>query len=117
MDSNSTPMKIDQITPCLEDLNSACTDLERSQKYLVDDPPSNENEFSKWAGKDSKAQAITGLTLSDELLENVCEVKFYKKNYQFSTREVWNFSSCFYKAHSKQFALSELHFSPKNCYK
>ncbi len=36
---------------------------------------SNQHELDIWDEKDGKAQAIIGLTLCDELIENVREVK------------------------------------------
>ena len=47
--------------------------LQRSNTNLV--------EYEAWEEKDAKAQAVIGLTLSDELLENVCEVN--------SPKEMW----------------------------
>ena len=38
-------------------------------------------EYEAWEEKDAKALAVIGLTLSDELLENVCEVN--------SAKEMW----------------------------
>jgi len=43
-------------------------------EHIDDDPPSDDStSFHTWRKKDRKAQAIIGLTLSDELLENVRE--------------------------------------------
>ncbi len=53
--------------------------------FLEEDPLvqtySNTAEFLQWKKKDRKAQAIIGLTLSDDLLENVREVS--------TTKEMW----------------------------
>ncbi len=43
-------------------------------------PPANElAKITQWKRRDRKAQAIIGLTLSDDLLENVREVKSAKE--------------------------------------
>ena len=50
--------------------------------FIDEDPPASAGtELVAWQKKDIKAQAIIGLTLSDELLENVREVT--------STKEMW----------------------------
>ena len=46
--------------------------LKDLEDFLVGDPPAENTEA--WIKKDKKAHAIIGLTLSDELLENVWEV-------------------------------------------
>ncbi len=60
--------------------------LKDLENFLIDDPPSGENvmptETTQWKRKDKKAQAIIGLTLSDDLLENVREVKTAKEMWQ-----------------------------------
>ncbi len=54
--------------------------------FLVDDPPRNEHanptEILQWKRKDKKAQAIIGLTLSDDLLQNTREVKTAKEMWE-----------------------------------
>ena len=80
MESDSTTTRIEK----LNDTNYhawkirvqhvlALKDLE---EFITDDPPA-ENQAA-WTKKDKKAQAIIGLTLSDELLENVREVETAK---------------------------------------
>ena len=49
--------------------------LKDLEDFLVECPPTNPAEIPAWAKKDKKAQAITGLSLSDEILENVREVE------------------------------------------
>ncbi|NEO95121.1 MAG: hypothetical protein F6K56_34975, partial [Moorea sp. SIO3G5] len=41
-----------------------------------------ESQLATWKKKDAKAQALIGLTLSDELLENVREVSTAKEMWQ-----------------------------------
>ncbi len=56
--------------------------LKDLEEFLVDDPPGEHattTEVTQWTRKDKKAQAIIGLTLSDDLLENVREVKTAKE--------------------------------------
>ncbi len=49
----------------------ALKDLE----YLIeDDPPADAADLSTWAKRDKKAQAVIGLSLSDQLLENLRDV-------------------------------------------
>ena len=56
--------------------------LKDLEKFLEEDPPvenfAMSNEIPQWK-KDKKAQAIIGLTLSDDLLENVREVQTSKE--------------------------------------
>ena len=56
--------------------------LKDLENYLDEEPPTSETstpaEITKWRKLDKKAQAIIGLTLSDELLENVREVETAK---------------------------------------
>ncbi len=55
------------------------------KKYISYDPPQRsditQTELEAWVEKDARAQAVIGLTLPDELLENVREVK--------SAKEMW----------------------------
>ncbi len=56
--------------------------LKDLEEFLVDDPPGDDartTDITQWTRKDKKAQAIIGLTLSDDLLENVREVKTAKE--------------------------------------
>ena len=59
--------------------------LKDLENYLEDEAPSPEtskpDEIARWKKGDKKAQAIIGLTLSDDLLENVREVE--------TTRAMW----------------------------
>ena len=84
MDSNSSTSKIEELN------NSnyhywkiriqhvlALKDLEN---FLEDDPPtSTPTDIALWKKNDKKAQAIIGLTLSNDLLENVREVQSIKE--------------------------------------
>ena len=54
--------------------------LKDLEEYIDADPPTGAN-LAAWRKKDIKAQAIIGLTLSDDLLENVREVQ--------TTKEMW----------------------------
>ena len=51
--------------------------------FLFDDPPVSDDSavISLWKKKDKKAQAIIGLSLSNELLENVRDIT--------STKDMW----------------------------
>lgn len=76
MDSDSTSTRIEKLNTSKHHAWKirvqhvlALKDLE---EYLVDDPPSQDR--TTWGKKDKKAHAIIGITLSDELLENVREV-------------------------------------------
>lgn len=59
--------------------------LKDLENFLEEDPPheneSRPEELYQWKKHDKKAQAIIGLTLSDDLLENVREVE--------TTKEMW----------------------------
>ena len=85
MDSDSTSVKIEQ----LKESNyhawkiriQHVLTLKGLKKYIEEGPPSDSDELNSWIEKDLKAQAIIGLTLSDELLENVREVS--------SAKEMW----------------------------
>ena len=52
--------------------------LKDLEDFLYDDPPSSETsttaQVALWRKKDKKAQAVIGLSLSNELLENVRDV-------------------------------------------
>ena len=48
--------------------------LKGLKKYIVEDPPTESTAIGAWIEKDSKTQAIIGLSLSEELLENVRDV-------------------------------------------
>ncbi len=56
--------------------------LKDLENFLDDEVPSPDTsrpeEIAKWKKGDKKAQAIIGLTLSDDLLENVWEVETTK---------------------------------------
>ena len=60
--------------------------LKDLENFLEDDPPSSEEPNSgtiaSWYKKDKKAQAVIGLNLSNDLLENVRDVT--------TTKERWN---------------------------
>lgn len=49
--------------------------------FLEDNPPTVASEIAQWKKRDKKAQAIIGLSLSNDLLENVREVK--------TTKQMW----------------------------
>ncbi len=55
--------------------------LKDLENFLEEDPPPGETEILAWRKKDKKARATIGLSLSDDLLENVREVK--------TTKEMW----------------------------
>ena len=55
--------------------------LKGLKKYIVEDPPTESTAIGAWIEKDSKTQAIIGLSLSEELLENVRDVG--------STKSMW----------------------------
>ncbi len=46
---------------------------------LEDDPPTDATELVLWKKKDKKARAVIGLTLSNDMLENVREADSAKK--------------------------------------
>ena len=102
MDSDSTSMKIEQ----LKDTNyhawkiriQHVLTLKNLKKYITDDPPSDSTELATWASQDEKAQAIIGLTLSDELLENVREVD--------SAKEMWTAIKNVFERHTLLKTLS-----------
>ncbi len=55
--------------------------LKDLDEFLTEDPPGQEApqiDIASWVKKDKKAQAIIGLTLSDELLENVRDAESAK---------------------------------------
>ena len=58
--------------------------LKGLKKYITDNSPvlsddsSNADVVTKWKENDEKTQAVIGLTLSDELLENVRDVSSAK---------------------------------------
>lgn len=52
--------------------------LKGLEDFMIDDPPSDPKELATWKKKDGKAQDTVGLTLSDEILENVRDVKCAK---------------------------------------
>ena len=90
MDSESSSIKIEQ----LKESNyhawkiriQHILTLKGLKKFILNDPPERSDstlaEWNNWEEKDAKAQAIIGLTLSDELLENVREVN--------SAKEMWS---------------------------
>ncbi len=57
--------------------------LEGFKKFIINDPSGRYNitsaDYDTWEEKDTNAQAVIGLTLTDELLKNVCEVNFAKE--------------------------------------
>ena len=59
--------------------------LKDLENFLYDDPPSVDTstaaQIASWKKKDKKAQAIIGLSLSNDLLENVRDVT--------STKDMW----------------------------
>ncbi len=89
MDSETSSMKIEQ----LKESNyhawkiriQHVLTLKGLKKFIIQDPPertaTNLAQHESWEEKDAKAQAVIGLTLSDELLENVREVA--------SAKEMW----------------------------
>ena len=56
--------------------------LKGLEDFIICDPPSNPTELGTWRKKDGKAQATIGLTLSDEILENVRDIS--------SAKEMWD---------------------------
>ena len=60
--------------------------LKDLENFLEDDPPSSEEPnngtIALWFKKDKKAQAVIGLSLSNDLLENVRDVS--------TKKEIWN---------------------------
>ncbi len=86
IDSDSTSIKIEQ----LKESNyhawkiriEHVLTLKGLKRYILNDPrersTSTRLELDVWEEKDAKEQAVIGLTLSDELLENVREVKSAK---------------------------------------
>jgi len=87
MESDSSSVKIEQ----LKESNyhawkiriQHVLTLKGLKKFIINDPPertaTNEAALAVWEEKDAKAQAVIGLTLSDELLENVREVHTAKE--------------------------------------
>ena len=78
MDSDSSSVKIEQVKESNYHawkirIQHVLT-LKGLKQYVLDDPPTESNLLESWTEKDHKAQAIIGLTLSDELLENVRDV-------------------------------------------
>ena len=55
--------------------------LKDLDNFLEDEPPTDSTQLAAWTKKDRKAQAIIGLTLSNDLLENVRDVN--------STKNMW----------------------------
>ena len=53
--------------------------LKDLDEFIEKDPPSDKSELAKWEKNDRKARAIVGLSLSDEHLEHVREVKTAKE--------------------------------------
>ncbi len=53
--------------------------LKDLEDFLEDDPPSNATELVLWKKKDKKTRAVIGLTLSNDMLENVREADSAKK--------------------------------------
>ena len=56
--------------------------LKDLEDFLEDDPPTDTSQSAIWLKKDKKARAIIGLTLSNEMLENVREAK--------TAKDMWN---------------------------
>lgn len=56
--------------------------LKGLEDFIVNDPPTKSEELEAWRKKDGKAQATIGLTLSDDMLENIRDVK--------SAKDMWN---------------------------
>ncbi len=81
--------------------------LKDLEKFLEEDPPvenfAMSNEIPQWK-KDKKAQAIIGLTLSDDLLENVREVQ--------TSKEMWLVIKNVFERHTLFYKLS----ARKKCY-
>ena len=48
--------------------------LKDLSEFIEESSPSDDTDSATWKRKDRKAQAIIGLTLSDDILENVREV-------------------------------------------
>lgn len=64
-----------------------------SMKTIIhEDSPQEESELIVWKRKDEKAQAIIGLSLSDELLENVREIE--------SAKEMWTAIQDIFEKHT-----------------
>ncbi len=49
------------------------------EEFLENDPPSDSAELVLWKKKDKKARAVIGLTLSNDMLENVREADSAKR--------------------------------------
>ena len=62
--------------------------LKDFENFLEEDPPSDSTELAAWTKKDKTAQAIIGLTLSNDLLENVREVNTTKD--MCDAQSFWN---------------------------
>ena len=56
--------------------------LKGLEDFIVDNPPSDPEQLKVWKKKDGKAQATIGLSLSDDMLENVRDVS--------SAKDMWN---------------------------
>ena len=78
------------------------------KNFLEKDPPvetdATLDEIFKWKKKDKNAQAIIGLTLSDDLLENVREVQ--------TSKEMWLVIKNVFERHTLFYKLS----ARKKCY-
>ena len=55
--------------------------LKDLSEFIEESSPSDDSDKANWKRKDRKAQAIIGLTLSDDILENVRDVE--------STKDMW----------------------------
>lgn len=85
MDSDSSSTKIDKLKAdnyhAWKQKIKHLLALKDLSEFLEDDPPVGDL-LAAWKKKDMKAQAVVGLTLPDELLENVREVKTAKEMWQ-----------------------------------
>ena len=66
--------------------------LKDLENYLEDDPTTSSELVDAWRKKDKKAQAIIGLSLSNDLLENVREVT--------TTKEMWTVIKNVFERHT-----------------
>ena len=93
MDSENCSIKIDQVDNsnyhfwkiriqhvlALKDLKS----------FLEHDPPSNSAQITAWTKKDKKAQAVIGLSLSNDLLKNVRDATSAKDMWLAIKNDFW----------------------------
>ena len=96
MDSDSTSIKIDQ----LKESNYHAWKiriqhvliLKGLKDLIVNDPPTDTTALQAWTQKDQKTQAVIGLSLSDEMLENVRE--------HSTAKDMWNSITNVFERHT-----------------